>query len=96
MADSARIIAATGKSRDGITGEVIEAGTPVAHVMFNSRCAPFLTAESLRRLADEIEKGEGWLFRAVGPVGEPERWKEMGWEHKNQQRLRQQTSGSAG
>jgi len=79
MADKIKIVAATGKSTDGITGETIPTGTPVAHVHFNARCAPFLTAESLRKLADEIESGVGTLFNAGGPTDEQERWPEMGW-----------------
>ena len=88
MADKAEIVRATGKSCDGLTGEPIPAGMNVAHITINKRCAPFFTAESLRRLADEIEKGPGVLFDACGPACErvgltimvvPERWPEHGW-----------------
>ena len=79
MADSITIKRATGQSRDGITGEIIPAGTPVAHLVLNSRCAPFLTAASLRQLADEIDAGEGLLFKSTGPSSESERWPALGW-----------------
>ncbi len=78
MADKIRVDIATGKSRDGITGEVIPAGTLVAHVAFNARCAPFLTAAGLRRLADEIDRGEGLVHGNSVYDTEPERWPESG------------------
>ena len=81
MADKATIAVATGKSRDATTGELIPEGTIVAHLTINTRCAPFFTAASLRRLADEIDNGPGLLFNATRTTPETERWPELGYRH---------------
>ena len=81
MADKAAITIATGKSSDAVSGEPIPEGTPVLHLTINKRCAPFFTAASLRRLADEVDKGCGLLFDANTPATEAERWPELGCRH---------------
>lgn len=75
MAKSARIVPASGLSNDALTGQPIPSGTPVAFIEWNSRCSTYLTAEQLRRLADEIDAGPGLLFENGHTPNEQQRWR---------------------